>query len=108
VEGWSRAFARGHAFALDDANREAVLAHLAAGNPQEGEDKEFQSALFDAVRSKTIPTDMTNGLGWYPGAVWEEWQEALVAGGEIDGPLEDLSVAWTNEFAAIGNAAVDG
>ncbi|MEX0278887.1 MAG: ABC transporter substrate-binding protein, partial [Ruegeria sp.] len=25
VEAWSRAFARGHAFALDDANREAVL-----------------------------------------------------------------------------------
>lgn len=108
VEGWSRAFARGHAFALDDANRETVLAHLATGNPQEGEDREFQSALFDAVRSKTIPTDMTNGLGWYPAEVWEEWQDALVAGGEIDAPLDDLSVAWTNEFAAIGYAAVDG
>ncbi len=108
VEGWSRAFARGHAFALDDANREAVLKHLADGNPQEGEDKEFQSALFDAVRSKTIPTDMSNGLGWYPAEVWAEWQDALVAGGEIPGPLEDLGAAWTNEFAAIGNAAVGG
>ena len=108
VEGWSRAFARGHAFALDDANRAAVLGHLADGNPQEGEDKEFQSALFDAVRSKTIPTDMTNGLGWYPAAVWEEWQDALVAGGEIAAPLDDLGVAWTNEFAAIGNAAIGG
>ncbi len=108
VEGWSRAFARAHAFALDDANRETVLAHLAAGNPQEGEDREFQSALFDAVRSKTIPTDMSNGLGWYPAAVWEEWQDALVAGGEIPGPLDDLSAAWTNEFAAIGNEAIGG
>ncbi|SNT33096.1 ABC transporter substrate-binding protein [Antarctobacter heliothermus] len=108
VEGWSRAFARGHAFALDDANREAVLSHLADGNPQEGEDKEFQSALFDAVRSKTIPTDMSNGLGWYPAEVWEEWQEALVAGGEIAGPLDDLTAAWTNEFAAIGNKAIGG
>jgi NitT/TauT family transport system substrate-binding protein len=106
VEGWSRAFARGHAFSLDDANRETVLAHLATGNPQEGEDKEFQSALFDAVRSKTIPTDMTNGLGWYPAEVWQEWQDALVAGGEIAVPLDDLSAAWTNEFAAIGNAAI--
>jgi len=106
VEGWSRAFARGHAFALDDANREVVLGHLATGNPQEGEDKEFQSALFDAVRSKTIPTDMSNGLGWYPAEVWGEWQDALVAGGEIPGPLDDLSVAWTNEFAAIGNEAI--
>lgn len=108
VEGWSRAFARGHAFALDDANREAVLAHLAAGNPQEGEDKEFQSALFDAVRSKTIPTDDAEHLGWYPASVWEEWQDALVAGGEIPGPLEDLSAAWTNEFAALGSKAVGG
>jgi len=108
VEGWSRAFARGHAFALDDANREAVLKHLADGNPQEGEDKEFQSALFDAVRSKTIPTDMSNGLGWYPAEVWAEWQDALVAGGEIPAPLDDLSVVWTNEFAAIGNEAIGG
>lgn len=108
VEGWSRAFARGHAFALDDANRETVLGHLAAGNPQEGEDREFQSALFDAVRSKTIPTDMTNGFGWYPAEVWEEWQDALVAGGEIPAPLDDLTEAWTNEFAAIGNAAIGG
>lgn len=108
VEAWSRAFAKGHAFALDDANREAVLKHLADGNPQEGEDKEFQSALFDAVRSKTIPTDMSNGLGWYPAEVWAEWQDALVSGGEIAAPLDDLSAAWTNEFAAIGAAAVDG
>lgn len=105
VEAWSRAFAKGHAFALDDANREAVLSHLAEGNPQEGEDKEFQSALFDAVRSKTIPTDEAPHLGWYPAEVWEEWQEALIAGGEISGPLDDLSAAWTNEFAEIGSAA---
>jgi len=108
VVGWSRAFTRGHAFALDDANRETVLQHLAAGNPQEGEDREFQSALFDAVRSKTIPTDMSNGLGWYPAEVWEEWQDALVAGGEIAAPLDDLSAAWTNEFSAIGNEAIGG
>jgi len=108
VEAWSRAFAKGHAFALDEANRETVLKHLADGNPQEGEDKEFQSALFDAVRSKTIPTDMSNGLGWYPAEVWAEWQDALVSGGEIAAPLDDLSAAWTNEFAAIGAAAVDG
>ncbi|MDV7143449.1 ABC transporter substrate-binding protein [Tropicimonas sp. TH_r6] len=106
VEGWSRAFARGHAFALDDANREAVLKHLADGNPQEGEDKEFQSALFDAVRSKTIPTDEAEHPGWYPAEVWQEWQDALVAGGEISAPLDDLGAAWTNEFAASGNEAV--
>ena len=108
VEKWSRAFAKGHAFALDDANRETVLAHLAAGNPQEGEDKEFQSALFDAVRSKTVPSDDAPYMGWYPAEVWEEWQQALVDGGEISGPLDDLDAAWTNEFAEIGSEAVGG
>ena len=108
VEAWSRAFARGHAFALDDANREAVLAHLAAGNPQEGEDKEFQSALFDAVRSKTIAAGDSPHLGWYPAEVWGEWQDALVAGGEISAPLDDLSAIWTNEFAKLGSEAVGG
>lgn len=108
VEAWSRAFARGHAFALDDANREAVLKHLADGNPQEGEDKEFQSALFDAVRSKTIPPEGSPHLGSYPAEVWAEWQDALVAGGEISAPLEDLSAIWTNEFAAIGSEAAGG
>ena len=106
VEKFGRAFARGHAFALDDANREAVLAHLKAGNPQEGEDPEFQSALFDSVRSKTIPVDMSEGLGYQPPDVWVEWQDSLVAGGEIDGPLEDLDAAFTNEFVADWNAAI--
>lgn len=108
VERFGRAFMRGHAFALDDANRETVLAHLAAGNPQEGEDREFQSALFDAVRSKTIPTDMSNGLGYMPPEVWEEWQDSLVAGGDIAAPLDDLSAAFTNEFIAGWNEAIGG
>ena len=56
VEKFVRAFDRGHAFALDPANREKVLAHMAAGNPQESEDPAFAAALFDAVRSKTIPS----------------------------------------------------
>ena len=108
VEKFGRAFMRGHAFALDDANREKVLAHLAAGNPQEGEDKAFQSALFDAVRAKTIPFDMSNGLGYMPPEVWEEWQASLVAGGEIPAPLEDLNAAFTNEFIADWNKAIGG
>lgn len=106
VEGFIRAFARGHAFALDDANREAVLAHLKEGNRQEGEDPEFQSALFDAVRSKTIPVDMTNGLGYLPPEVWEEWQASLVAGGDIAAPLDDLTAAYTNDFSAMAHEAM--
>ena len=106
VEKFGRAFIKGHAFALDDANREAVLAHLKAGNPQEGEDPEFQSALFDAVRSKTIPVDMSNGLGYLPPEVWVEWQDSLVAGGEIPAPLDDLTAAYTNDFIAGWNEAL--
>jgi len=106
VEKFGRAFARGHAFALDDANREAVLAHLKAGNPQEGEDAEFQSALFDAVRSKTVPVDDSKGMGYLPPEVWEEWQESLVAGGDIEKPLDDLTAAYTNEFIEGWNAAI--
>jgi NitT/TauT family transport system substrate-binding protein len=106
VEKFGRAFTRGHAFALDDANREKVLAHLKAGNPQEGEDPEFQSALFDAVRSKTIAVDPSNGLGYQPPEVWVEWQDSLVAGGDIPAPLDDLNAAYTNEFIEVWNEAV--
>lgn len=106
VEKFGRAFARGHAFALDDANRETVLAHLAAGNPQESEDKEFASALFTAVRSKTIPIDDSMGLGYQPPEVWEEWQESMIAGGDLAGPLDDLTAAYTNQFVETWNAGL--
>lgn len=55
VEKVLRAVMKAHAFTLDHANREAVLAHLAAGNPQESEDPAFASALFDAAHAKTRP-----------------------------------------------------
>jgi NitT/TauT family transport system substrate-binding protein len=107
VEKFGRAFAKGHAFALDDANRDKVLAHLKAGNPQESEDAEFASALFDAVRSKTVPVDDANGLGYQPPEVWEEWQESLIAGGDLQGPLDDLSAAYTNDFVVIWNEGLN-
>ncbi|MEL6963394.1 MAG: ABC transporter substrate-binding protein [Pseudomonadota bacterium] len=103
VEKFGRAFARAHAFALDDANRDVVLAHPKEGNPQEGEDPAFQSALFDAVRAKTIPVDDSNGLGYLPPDIWAEWQESLVAGGDLSAPLDDLEAAYTNDFIAIWN-----
>ncbi|CAN5653503.1 hypothetical protein BH23PSE1_BH23PSE1_08070 [soil metagenome] len=107
VERFGRAFLRGHAFALDDANRGAVLAHLAEGNPQESEDAEFAAALFDAVRSKTIPIDDSEGLGYQPPEVWEEWQQSMVDGGELAAPLEDITVAYTNDFVATWNEGLD-
>ena len=106
VEKFGRAFARGHAFALDDANRAAVLAHLKEGNPQEGEDAGFQSALFDAVRAKTVPVDDSNGLGYLPPKIWAEWQDSLVEGGDLSAPLDDLEAAYTNDFVPIWNASL--
>jgi len=106
VEKFGRAFMRAHSFALDDANRETVLAHLKAGNPQEGEDVGFQSALFDAVREKTIPVDMSNGLGYLPPEIWAEWQESLVEGGDLEAPLDDLEAAYTNDFIPVWNESI--
>jgi NitT/TauT family transport system substrate-binding protein len=107
IEKFGRAFARGHAFALDDANRDAVLDHMAAGNPQESEDGEFAAALFDAVRSKTVPIDASMGLGYQPPAVWEEWQASMIAGGDLSGPLPDLTAAYTNQFVEACNAGLN-
>lgn len=107
VEKFGRAFARGHAFALDDANREKVLAHLKAGNPQESEDAEFAAALFDAVRSKTIPIDASKGLGYQPPEVWEEWQKSMLDTGELAKPLPDLTAAYTNDFVETWNKGLN-
>lgn len=107
VEKFGRAFARGHAFALDDANREKVLAHLKAGNPQESEDPDFAAALFDAVRSKTIPIDASKGLGYQPPEVWEEWQKSMLATGDLKAPLPDLTAAYTNDFVAAWNKGLN-
>jgi len=107
VEKFVRAIYKGHVFALDDANREKVMAHLAAGNPQESEDQAFASALFDAVRAKTVPVDMSKGLGYQPPEVWEEWQATLIAGGDLSGPLPDLSAAFTNDFTLKVNGSTN-
>lgn len=100
VEGFVRAFMKGQMFAMDEANREASLDHFAAGFPQEIEDRDFASALFTAVRSKSIPLEEDKGLGYLPPAVWEEWQASLIANGDLAKPLDDLSAAFTNDFAS--------
>jgi NitT/TauT family transport system substrate-binding protein len=107
VEKFVRAIYKGHVFALDPANREKVLAHLAAGNPQESEDPAFAAALFDAVKDKTIPVDMTNGYGYQPPEVWEEWQQTQIDGGELAAPLADLSAAYTNDFTLKVNGSAN-
>ena len=58
------------------------------------------------MRAKTVPVDMSNGLGYMPPEVWEEWQASLVAGGDLPAPLPDLTKAFTNEFVAGWNAGL--
>jgi NitT/TauT family transport system substrate-binding protein len=98
VEGYGRALVRGTIFGLDPDNRDATLAATAAGNPQEGEDKEFAGALLSAIQDRVTPLDLSNGYGYQPPADWELWHESSVASGALEAPLDDLEAAYTNEF----------
>jgi NitT/TauT family transport system substrate-binding protein len=106
VEGFGRAMVRGMRFISDPANEEVALQHMAAGNPTEGEDKEFAAALLAAVIERMTPTDefFSKGIGYQPPAHWEAWNESLLSSGALEKPLDDLSVAYTNAYIEIWNA----
>ncbi|MBM9593558.1 ABC transporter substrate-binding protein [Roseitranquillus sediminis] len=104
VEGFGRALVRANNFTRDPANRERVLEHLAAGNPQEGEDKDFANALLDQVLENGIPHNMENGWGYNDPEHWQEWHDSLVASGELEQPLDDLESVYTNQFIETWNA----
>jgi NitT/TauT family transport system substrate-binding protein len=103
VEGFGRAIVRAQNFAMDEANRAAVLAHLKAGMPQESENPEFAEALFEAVLAKTIPLDLSNGWGYQDPAHWERWHNSVVETGDLEQPLPDLEAAYTNDFVPAWN-----
>ncbi len=107
VEGFGRAIVRGQVFAMDEANREAVLAHLKAGMPQESEDRDFAEALFEAVLAKTIPLDLANGWGYQDPAHWQRWHDSVVETGALEQPLPDLNAAYTNDFVPAWNEGVE-
>ena len=106
IEGFGRALVRGTHFMSDPANQDAALAHMAAGNPQEGEDKEFAASLLAAVVERMTPTDtyLAKGFGYQPPEHWETWQESLVAAGDLDAPFDDLSAGYSNDWIAGWNA----
>jgi NitT/TauT family transport system substrate-binding protein len=106
VEGFGRAIVRAQNFAMDEANRAAVLEHLRAGMPQESEDPEFAEALFEAVLAKTIPLDRSNGWGYQDPAHWERWHQSVVETGDLEQPLPDLEAAYTNEFVPAWNEGI--
>jgi len=105
VEGFGRALVRGMEFMGDPDNKETALDHMAAGNPIEGEDRDFAAALFDAALERMTPTDayIDEGFGFQPPEHWEAIHQSLVDGGALEAPLEDLQAAYTNEFVPVWN-----
>lgn len=103
---FGRALVRGTKFASDPANREAALAYCAAGNQQEGEDKEFAGSLLDGVIDRMTPTDavMGEGYGYMPPEHWQMIHDSAVASGALEKPLDDLSAVYTNEFVKDWNS----
>jgi NitT/TauT family transport system substrate-binding protein len=102
IEGFGRAIVKGTKFGLDPANREKVLAHAAAANPQEGEDTALANALFDQLIVK-MDGGQAEGHGYQVPENWETWQETLLASGDLK-EAQDLSKAFTNEFVETWNA----
>jgi NitT/TauT family transport system substrate-binding protein len=103
IEGFGRALVRASKFTADPKNRETVLKHLAAGNPQEIENKQFANALLDAVLAKATPPDASKGWGWQNPQDWENWHKALLATGDLKQPLPNIEAAYTNKFIEAWN-----
>lgn len=106
VEGFGKALVRGMEFVSDPANQEAALDHMAAGNPSEGEDRDFAAALLDAVVERATPTDeyADEGFGYMPPEHWEAIHQSLVDSGALEQPLDDLEAAYSNEWIETWNA----
>ncbi|MHA6728709.1 ABC transporter substrate-binding protein [Devosia sp. A369] len=105
IEGFGKAYVRANKFALDPANRDAVLARAAAGNPQEGEDKAFADNLLTAIMGRTTLDDPAALWGYQPPEHWALWHQSLLDTGELTAPLPDLNAVYTNDFVEVWNAA---
>ncbi|MEZ5934658.1 MAG: ABC transporter substrate-binding protein [Alphaproteobacteria bacterium] len=106
IESFGKALVRGMKFALDPANLETVLAHCAAGNPQEGEDQAFATSLLAATLERMTPTDafLDQGFGYQPPEHWQLWHQSAVDSGTLSAALPDLEAAYTNEYIEGWNA----
>ncbi|BCP52211.1 ABC transporter substrate-binding protein [Kaistia sp. 32K] len=103
MEGFGRALAKGAAFGQKPENREKVLQYSAVGNPQEAEDRKLLEALFDNIKLRVLPTDLSTGWGYNHPEQWQAWEKSLVASGSLKGPVDGLDKAYTNQFVAAWN-----
>jgi NitT/TauT family transport system substrate-binding protein len=78
-------------------NKDQVLADCAEFNPQESENQELSSALFDASTAQIQPATEDDRWGYLPPEHWELIMQDLLDAGELEEPL-DLTQAYTNEF----------
>ena len=106
IEAFGRALVRGVVFGMDPANTDKVLEHTTAGNPQEGEDREFAAALLEAIRTRNTPPDLSKGWGYQDPAHWKAWHDSLLASGALKEPMADLDAAFSNEFIDTWNSVV--
>jgi NitT/TauT family transport system substrate-binding protein len=104
IEGFGRALVRGVEFGTDPANRDKVLEHTTAGNPQEGEDQAFAAALLEAIKGRLTPAYPDKGWGYQPPEHWELWHQSQLDSGTLTEPLPDLTAAYTNQFVETWNA----
>ncbi|MGH1482262.1 MAG: ABC transporter substrate-binding protein [Geminicoccales bacterium] len=106
IDGFGKALVRGMNFAIDPANQDTVLAHCAAGNPQEGEDKDFAASLLAAVLERMTPTDAVSdqGFGYQPPEHWALWHQSAIDSGTLSEPLADLQAAYSNDYIEGWNA----
>lgn len=100
IEAFARALVRGTEFGL--ANKETALAHCAELNPEEGANTEAATALFDIVAERLRSVD-GGPWGVFSPDAWEAWEAALIETGDLEGPVEDLHEAYTNDFAEAAN-----
>lgn len=98
IKGFGRALVRGMRFSLNKANKEKVLEYCKPGNPQEAEQKDLVSALYDKVLDRMTPVDTSLPWGYQPLSGWLKWQESMLASGVLKKPMPNLEAVFTNEF----------
>jgi NitT/TauT family transport system substrate-binding protein len=103
IEAFGRGLVRGVEFSMDPANKDQVLEYAKQGNPQEGEDPAFASALYEAIKNRMTPLDSSHGWGYQPPEHWQIWHDSLVESGDLQ-PLPNLEDAYTNQFIETWNA----